>query len=318
MLTEHSTLAELALLPIWEENEQLIEVQPAGESNMNLVLRITTSHRSVILKQSKPYVRKYPQIPAPIERIEIEYAFFQRLNQNPTTAAFLPKTLNYLPDFYILVTEDLGKGSDFSFLYQRKSTQLPVEMVQLMNFFNALHQESAHDFPANLAMRKLNHEHIFHFPFLEDNGLDLDQIQKGLQALSLEFKRNKQLTETIKALGIRYLQNGQTILHGDFYPGSWLTIDGNVKVIDPEFAYPGDKEFDLGVFLAHLDLAGFQPEEVNSLLSHYAHSFDFKLLQAYRGTELLRRLIGIAQLPVNLSLSEKETLLHYASELVLS
>ena len=65
-LSENSTIEEFQSLLFWDEGERVIRIESAGERNMNLVLRIHTSERTVILKQSKPYVRKYPQIPAPI------------------------------------------------------------------------------------------------------------------------------------------------------------------------------------------------------------------------------------------------------------
>jgi 5-methylthioribose kinase len=42
-----------------------------------------------------------------------------------------------------------------------------------------LHQVQVSDFPDTTGMHTLNHEHIFEFPFLEENGFDLDQIQPG-------------------------------------------------------------------------------------------------------------------------------------------
>ena len=50
--------------------------------------------------------------------------------------------------------------------------------------------------------------------------------------------------------GERYLAEGSTLLHGDYYPGSWMTVDDAVFVIDPEFSFKGFPEFDLGVMLS--------------------------------------------------------------------
>jgi 5-methylthioribose kinase len=37
-------------------------------------------------------------------------------------------------------------------------------------------------------MRKLNYEHIFEYPFREENGFDLDTVQEGLQAVAMYKK----------------------------------------------------------------------------------------------------------------------------------
>ena len=40
----------------------------AGEGNMNCVIRVRLPDRSLILKQARPWVEKYPSIAAPVER----------------------------------------------------------------------------------------------------------------------------------------------------------------------------------------------------------------------------------------------------------
>ena len=70
-----------------------------------------------------------------------------------------------------------------------------------------------------------------------DNGFDLNTIQNGLQELSLKYKDNEQLKRTVEKLGKLYLGIGRTLVHGDYYPGSWLKTKTGVKIIDPEFSH---------------------------------------------------------------------------------
>ncbi|MDX5338098.1 MAG: phosphotransferase, partial [Cyclobacteriaceae bacterium] len=303
-LSENTSLQELQSLSFWKNEEIIQSSSPAGPSNMNLVLRIQTSRRNVILKQSKSYVRKFPQIPAPIERINVEYEFLKLLENHPQAYSMIPKILDFDPQNHMLLMEDLGIGKDFSGIYSHVQHLSEQDISTLVGFLNILHGIHPQNFPKNLEMRMLNHEHIFRFPFMEENGFDLDTIQPGLQKLSLEIKQDKSLKERIEALGKRYLAEGDTLLHGDFYPGSWLGLSSGVKVIDPEFAFRGDREFDLGVLLAHLDLGQQGDSLENLVLASYQHSFQTPLLNGYRGVEILRRLIGIAQLPVALTLSQ--------------
>jgi 5-methylthioribose kinase len=181
-----------------------------------------------------------------------------------------------------------------------------------------LHQVQVSDFPDTAGMRTLNHEHIFEFPFLEENGFDLDQIQPGLQEASLPYKRDAVLKAKIHSLGQRYLKTGKTLIHGDFYPGSWLEVASGIKIIDPEFGGLCDAEFDLGVLLAHLDLTQQDSRLAHLVQTTYTLAVDWDLVKQYRGVELLRRLIGIAQLPVTLSLDEKKSLLDQARTYLLS
>lgn len=311
-LTQDSPLAVLQQLPIWNTGEQVIESTGAGESNMNLVLRIQTTHRSLILKQSKPYVRKYPQIPAPVERIGIEKEFLVLLMTDPILAARIPKVLFFNADNHLMGLEDLGKGTDYLGLYQNKTSLFHTELGTLVDFLMRLHQVKPANFPSTQAMRALNHEHLFDFPFLEENGFDLDTVQPGLQAVSLPYKTDVLLKATISTLGLRYLNEGNSLIHGDFYPGSWLAVESGLKVIDPEFGGLGEPEFDLGVFLAHLDLSKQPIAFCTQVMERYSLPVDWNLVQSYRGVEILRRLIGIAQLPLTLSLEEKIALLSRA------
>jgi 5-methylthioribose kinase len=107
-------------------------------------------------------------------------------------------------------------------------------------------------------------------------------------------------------------------MHGDFYPGSWLQVSSGIKIIDPEFGGLGDAEFDLGVFLAHLELAEQEEGLCAQVQKHYSLAVDWTLVQHYRGVEILRRLIGIAQLPVSLNLDTKKSLLARARTYLLS
>jgi 5-methylthioribose kinase len=317
-IQQNSPIELLQKLGFWNSGEKISHISVPGESNMNLVLRIRTNLGSYILKQSKSYVRKYPQIPAPISRIEVEYRFLELLSTDPYLASLSPKVLYYDSKAHLMLLEDLGEGSDYLSIYGGVRQLQPDELIHLVHYLMHLHQLQIADFPNTDGMRTLNQEHIFEFPFLEENGFDLDQIQLGLQEASLPYKRDAVLKAKIHSLGKRYLKTGKTLIHGDFYPGSWLEVSSGIKIIDPEFGGLGDPEFDLGVFLAHLDLAK-QSEQLNKLVQEtYNTPLEWSLVQQYQGVELLRRLIGIAQLPVSLSLDEKKSLLARARTYLLS
>jgi 5-methylthioribose kinase len=317
-LSNQPTLQELQNLPCWKKGEQVIHSESAGESNMNLVLRIHTSQRTVILKQSKPYVRKYPQIPAPIGRIEVEATFLSHLSKDEELAKLTPTILHFDSENHLFLSSDLGKGSDFSGIYSGTQVLKSEDLFQLVTFLNRLHEITPAKFPENRDMRLLNHEHLFRFPFLEENGFNLDQVQEGLQEVSWQYKTDSKLKSELEKLGERYLSTGNTLIHGDFYPGSWLKVSDGIKVIDPEFGFVGDREFDLGVFMAHLDLSNPDEELIKMISEYYRHPFDHHLADQYRGMEILRRLIGIAQLPLQLSLEQKSKLLEKAKNLILN
>jgi 5-methylthioribose kinase len=302
-----------------EPKEQILAYTKAGEGNMNVVIRVKTTLKSFILKQSRPFVNKYPQIPAPKERILTERAFYKAIAADEILASYSPKMIKFNEEFLVMVLDDLGNTADFTFIYREPLLFSSQDAKSLISYLNNLHVLDPGDFPDNSGMKLLNHEHIFVFPYLEDNGFDLNRVQKGLQELAMTYKKNEALKKEILALGERYLRKGNQLLHGDFYPGSWMKVSDGIKVIDSEFAFAGDREFDLAVMLAHLKLAKVSQLRINEIQNMYQINaqIDQKLLDQYIGAEILRRLIGLAQLPLHLTLEEKQQLCEEATAMIL-
>jgi len=304
------------------QDENIFSTEKPGEGNMNFVRRVITNKRSFIIKQCRPWVEKYPDIPAPVERMEVEAKYYQFIADDPFFNPYSPKILVYDPENLIIVFEDLGKGSDFTFCYERSKeindTQLSSLLVYISHLHNIDWKDRKHQFPSNQELKQLNHEHIFIYPYKVNNGFDLDSVQPGLQELSLPIKQNTYLKQKIRNLGKKYLASGPVLIHGDYYPGSWLQVDHNVKVIDPEFAFFGYAEFDIAVMTAHFFMSGMKMEKINHILKDYLIRNDFNrdLFIGFCGVEILRRVIGLAQLPLDLTLNEKANLIDLAVEFI--
>jgi 5-methylthioribose kinase len=301
--------------------ESVHGITPAGEGNMNLVVRVRTSRRTLIVKQSRPWVEKYPHIAAPPDRIFSEVAFYRAIESHRVLAEGMPQLVAFDETTRTALFEDLGDVQDFTSLYEE-----PVEadvFSGLTRWLSTLHRTI---FPAafaealrNREMRSLNHAHLFVIPLDPENGLDLDAITPGLAEIAATLRRHAPYVQALSRLGRAYLEDGEALLHGDFYPGSWVRSERGAKVIDPEFAYFGRSEYDVGVFRAHLILAGYGDEFVNKVLDSYEPSpgFDHGLVGGFAGMEIMRRLIGVAQLPLNRSLADKRLLLERSVDLVL-
>ena len=201
----------------------VLAVSRAGEGNMNRVLRVewslpNGSRGSGIAKQSSPVVEKYPDIPAPEERLLVEIDFYRLLADAPALADGMPRLLGANESEHLSWIEDLGAASDFAdaggaaLAWRsrcargcRRSTRCPSTAR-----FAA---------PAQSAMRGLNHAHIFEIPFAE-GAPNVDDFcgPVGRRAPCAQTP----IANGPRRLGERYLADGSTLLHGDFYPGSWL------------------------------------------------------------------------------------------------
>ena len=326
MLLDQNNLLEISTYlqthGLIKAHEFVSKAEKPGEGNMNCTLRLFINEKTLVIKQARPYVEKYPSIAAPEERILVETEFYNIVADNDFMKHHMPLILFADDENHILIMEDLGNTTDFSSLY-KKGNQLKKDNAKMCAvFLNELHsgfkKTNENDLMANKKLKALNHEHIFVYPFLEDNGFDLDSITEGLQAVAMKYKTNADLKKITAGLGEIYLADGDILLHGDYYPGSWLNTNNGLMVIDPEFAFYGKAEFDLGVLYAHLYMAQQTDSVIDNVKEFYRKPADFNnsLFEKFIGIEMMRRIIGLAQLPLDLSLTEKEELLKKAAALL--
>lgn len=287
----------------------------AGDGNMNVTRRVWTGAGTVIVKQAPPYVARYPSIAAPPERAEVEGAFFAAVAREPHVASRVPRVLGADPTRHLLVLEDLGVAADCVDLYDGVALAHD-ELDALIAWLRALHALPTGPLPAalaNRAMRTLNHEHVFVLPFGDRPPLPLDDVLPGLEARSRAVRTDPRVRARAATLGARYLADGDALLHGDFYPASWLRTDRGLQVIDAEFAFVGDTAFDWGVLLAHLVLARQDESLVRRVCDAAPDG-----TRGYAGIEVMRRLLGVAQLTLGATLDERVTMLERARDWVVA
>ena len=251
-----------------------------------------------------------------------EAEFYELVRENHALESMMPNILAVDKENNVIMMDDLG-AHDYGYLYQSGKIIPGSELEGIVDFAAKLHQGfSVGNAPLvirNREMRKLNHEHIFVFPYLHDNGLNLNDVLPGLQEAARPFKEDKQLRAAVEKLGKRYLSDGQKLLHGDYFPGSWLKTKAGIRIIDPEFCFFGDPEFEIGVLIAHLKMAD-QPEQlVKKALERYTAqtTLDKVLCEKFTAIEILRRIMGLAQLPLEIDLEKRKALLIQAREKLL-
>ncbi len=309
-------LRELGWLP---DSRMVASTEIAGAGNMNRVERVTFDDgSSLILKRANPWVEKYPGIPAPVERSAVEAAFYEAVAGTGVGAA-MPLLLASDPESAAMLLADLGPGVDGMAAYTG-ATISHAELDAIADWMRALHGlPVANDHPfANHAMRALNAEHIFDFPLAPDSGFDCDAIVPGLQGHADRLKADSAFIAAVQSMKSLYLdERAGVLLHGDLYPGSWLTTPQGLFIIDPEFCWVGPREWDVGVLIAHLKLSRQPGAATTRVLARYGEPLDTQMLERIIGIEIMRRLIGVAQLPLPYGVEDRAALLEAARALVL-
>lgn len=285
---------------------------------MNYVLRVTHADGSLILKQSRDFVQKYPQVAAPIERTQVETRFYQMVAHVDTLSNMGPKVIGYDDDNHVICMTDLGHMDDCMGLYGgAKLTTVDIDL--LLSYLSELHALDSlpkDDVLYNHSMRALNAEHIFDYPFMAENGLDYESITPGLSDLAKKVRSDDRLLSNVKTAKEMYLNDGQYLLHGDYYPGSWLKAMGDIKIIDPEFCFYGPREFDYAIFYAHLLMSNQDISVIEYFLQNLPQEIKKTTFREFAGIEILRRILGLAQLPLEADLEQKSQLITVATSLI--
>ncbi len=305
--------------------QQIETLERAGEGNMNITLRVlirdcnSGKPSSFVIKQARPFVAKYDSIPAPLERIHFESSFYEFVASDAELGSRMPRKLAFLPEQHLIVLQDLGRAADATSWYcHPHSKQLHETLQPLLAWLNLLHERSRKSVDLerfeNLKLRQLNHTHIFKLPFQHPSSVDLDRICPGLERSTQSIRQRSDLRKSALDLGQEYLSKGDCLLHGDFYPGSWLLAPTGPYVIDPEFCFAGRAEFDVGIMLAHLLIIGVPNirSDLRKMRDGVFEILNWDLAEAYAAIEILRRILGVAQLPLTMNLHQRLRLIEQA------
>jgi 5-methylthioribose kinase len=298
-------LEQLGILPAGEE----VLVEPAGDGNINWVRRVRFGDppTSVVVKQARPQLERFPEYQAPTERIVFEARYYERarpLEPSP----ICPRVIRFDAPERVLILEDLGESERLDAALARGADVTPA-LQALGAFLGAVHEATgspslARDFP-NDAMRQLHGEHIFALP-LRANDFPLSA---ALRSRAEVLGRDRELVAIADACHARYLEPRGALVHADVQGSNVLLLPDGPRLIDAEIAHVGDPAFDVGTLLAHVVLAAVARGRADDARSPAAELWQSycglrgqppPLEEAARhaGLEMLRRTIGAARVAI--------------------
>ena len=313
----------------WLGDEEQVTTCASLDGESSTVMRVELQElrggwRTAVLKQLLPWLRRDESVAMPADRWRGERAFYAEVARVPEAAAHMPRLMAANEARSLLLLEDFRGASNLASLYRGGS--LGDRAAQALGaFLRALRlgtRGTEEPDPANASMKALNHRMLFETPLAsamrggDGFGPDgpapesaaLEATEPGLGEAAATLRSDRAFVEAVSELGSRFLGASACLVHGAFRPTNWLLVaDGGVRVVDPQYGGWGDPEFDIGTGLAHLLLAR-QPEEVVSAFLSAAvgsedadegeNGVDRPLVARYAGVEIVRRLIGGGQLPL--------------------
>lgn len=247
------------------QNAQQITCKEIGDGNLNYVYRVVNEEtkESVIVKQA-----------GTTARISDEFVLSTSRNKIETEALQLQHTLapGLVPEIYLL-------DETMSCCVMEDLSHLTIMRTALTNFETFPHfAEHITDFLVNTLLRTsdvvLNHKDkkelvakftnpelceisedlVFTEPF--HNNFNRNEVTPGNeQFVQTHLYENEALHLEVAKLKFQFMNNSQSLIHGDLHTGSIFIDQNDTKVIDPEFAFFGPMGYDIGNVMANLIFA---------------------------------------------------------------
>ena len=233
-----------------------------GDGNINLVFRVETGAESVIVKQALPYLRVAGESwPLTRHRARIEG---DALTVHAKLApGLLPEMFHYDEYVSALVLEDLCEH--VSWREALIAGRDVAGVAEAVGRYSARVLLGTSDLTLGSRQRKelrrrfgyselclVTEDLVFTAPF-RDAASNRYDPEAGELARSL--RTDSALRRAVAELRFAFKTRDEALLHGDLHSGSVMIKDGDVRIIDLEFAYFGPLGFDVGVLLAHLAIA---------------------------------------------------------------
>jgi len=282
-------------------------LEPAGEGNINWVrrVRISPNDRSLVLKQARPALERFPEYQVTTERIVFEARYYE-LARASDRDGLLPTVLDFDERERVLILEDLGDAERLDQTLGRGGEGRGAAHA-LGQFLGRVHTATKDESGLaerfdNDAMRRLHGDHIFVLPFRENTF----PLSPRLRARAEQVWKDAELVACADAAYSRYLTAQGALVHADVQAGNVLLTSSGPKLLDAEIAHVGDPAFDVGTLLAHLCVNALASRRLSPGLARAAWSaylgtagpgsLRFEDAARYAGIELLRRTIGAARL----------------------
>ncbi|MEW4372341.1 S-methyl-5-thioribose kinase [Paenibacillus kandeliae] len=200
----------------------------------------------------------------------------------------------------------------------------------------------------NPELCKITENFVFTYPLIDDESND---VEPGLQQLAQQLWQDQALLLEGAKLKRHFMTSAEALLHGDLHTGSIFASDEETKVIDPEFAFYGPVGYDIGLFISNTLLSALarQDDSRELLLNHVLTVWDVfstryrELWQqnnqeyfanvpglvedqlqhiledtvGFAGSEMMRRVIGLAHAKDIEAIGDDEKRLHIKSSAAL-
>lgn len=237
------------------ENIEDVVVTEIGDGNINYVFRAfdKKSNKSIVIKQADKLLRS-SQRPLDIDRSRIEaevMMFYSKVAKD-----YVPYIYEYDNVMCALTMEDISdcenlrhslmKGKVYKNFAEDITTFMVNTLVPTMDIaMNPWEKKENVKRYTNIELCDITEKLVFTDPYTNFYGTNI-VLDESKDFVDKEIYKDKELIFEAGKLKYKFMNNPQSLIHGDLHSGSIFVNDSKTKVIDPEFAFYGPIGYDVG------------------------------------------------------------------------
>lgn len=242
--------------------DAVLEAKEIGDGNLNYVYKVweEATGKSVIVKQAGHEARISDEIKLSTDRARIEAEVL--IKQGTLAPGFVPEVYKYddimcccamqdLSDHVIMRTA-LIKHRKFPLFAEHISTFL-VNTLLLTTDVCTEHKAKKLNVQRyiNPELCEISEDLVYTEPYNDLAGRN-NVFAPMKDFVQEELYEDKKLQAEVAKLKFDFMNNAQSLIHGDLHTGSIFITEESTKVIDPEFAFYGPMGYDIGNIVANL------------------------------------------------------------------
>ena len=264
MNTEDVKRYAVEVLHRFEPDEETDSVE-IGDGNINYVFRVWSKRdgHSVIVKQADRLLRSSGR-PLDLYRNKIEAQILMLEKQ--LAPAYIPEVYHYDETMAALSMEDISAYGNLrkelaaNHVYGHLAENLSNFLADVLLPTTDLVMESAKKkqqvkFFINPELGDITEDLVLTEPYYDPfwNERNKNIITAGNEDFVKEFLfEDTALQDEVAKLRVNFMNNAQSLIHGDLHSGSIFANEKGVKIIDPEFAFYGPMGYDIGNVIGNL------------------------------------------------------------------
>ena len=243
------------------ENIEDIKVSEIGDGNINYVFRAEDikSKKSVVIKQADKLLRSSGR-PLDVDRNRIEAEVLKFYGE--VASDYVPKIYHYDEVMCALTMEDISEYENLRHGLMKKkiyksfaediTTFMVNTLISTMDIvMNPWKKKEDVKKYINIELCDITEKLVFTDPYTNHFGTNI-VLDESKEFVKKEIYDDEELVFEAGKLKYKFMNNPQSLLHGDLHSGSIFVTESKTKVIDPEFAFYGPIGYDLGNVVGNL------------------------------------------------------------------